>query len=105
MAASISQNLLLTVPPCRRWSAPSSPASSARPSAASGAHVVTILGVLVASHLPRPCHADGRWLDGARFNATVYEWMPCWAALKMEVGFLIDGLSAMMMVVVTFVSA
>ena len=42
-------------------------------------------------------------LDGARFNATVYEWM-VFGGLKMEIGFLIDGLSALMMVVVTFVS-
>ncbi len=41
--------------------------------------------------------------DGARFNATVYEWMTV-GGLKMEVGFLIDGLTAMMMCVVTFVS-
>jgi NADH-quinone oxidoreductase subunit L len=42
-------------------------------------------------------------LDGARFNATVYEWMVL-GGLKMEVGFLVDGLTAMMMCVVTFVS-
>ena len=42
-------------------------------------------------------------VDGARFNATIYEWMVL-GDLKMEVGFLVDGLTAMMMVVVTFVS-
>ena len=42
-------------------------------------------------------------VDGARFNATVYEWMVL-GGLKMEIGFLIDGLTAMMMCVVTFVS-
>jgi NADH-quinone oxidoreductase subunit L len=42
-------------------------------------------------------------LDGARFNGTIYEWMVL-GGLKMEVGFLVDGLTAMMMVVVTFVS-
>jgi NADH-quinone oxidoreductase subunit L len=42
-------------------------------------------------------------LDGARFNETLYTWMVV-GGLKMEVGFLIDGLSAMMMCVVTFVS-
>ena len=42
-------------------------------------------------------------VDGARFNATVYKWMVL-GGLKMEVGFLIDGLTAMMMCVVTFVS-
>jgi NADH-quinone oxidoreductase subunit L len=42
-------------------------------------------------------------VDGARFNETLYTWMVV-GGLKMEIGFLIDGLSAMMMVVVTFVS-
>ncbi len=42
-------------------------------------------------------------VDGARFNATIYEWMVV-GGLKMEVGFLVDGLTAMMMCVVTFVS-
>jgi NADH-quinone oxidoreductase subunit L len=41
-------------------------------------------------------------LNGAGYNATVYEWMTI-GSLKMEVGFLIDSLTAMMMVV-TFVS-
>ena len=38
-----------------------------------------------------------------RFHATVYEWMVL-GGLKMEIGFLVDGLTAMMMCVVTFVS-
>jgi NADH-quinone oxidoreductase subunit L len=42
-------------------------------------------------------------VDGARFNETLYTWMVV-GGLKMEIGFLIDGLTAMMMVVVTFVS-
>src|SRR5205085_2372782 len=42
-------------------------------------------------------------LDGARLNETIYEWMTV-GTLKMEVGFLIDGLTAMMLCVVTFVS-
>jgi NADH-quinone oxidoreductase subunit L len=42
-------------------------------------------------------------IAGARFNATVYEWMVL-GNLKMEIGFLVDGLTAMMMAVVTFVS-
>jgi NADH-quinone oxidoreductase subunit L len=66
-----------------------------------GAHVVTILGVLVA--LIASAATLWQVVGGARFNATVYEWMVL-GTLKMEVGFLIDGLSAMMMVVVTFVS-
>jgi len=42
-------------------------------------------------------------LDGARFNETLYTWMVV-GGLKMEIGFLVDGLTAMMMCVVTFVS-
>ncbi|MGN5477015.1 hypothetical protein ACTMU2_09045 [Cupriavidus basilensis] len=42
-------------------------------------------------------------MNGASFNGTVYEWMAI-GDLKMEVGFLVDSLTAMMMVVVTFVS-
>ncbi len=42
-------------------------------------------------------------MDGARLNETIYQWMVV-GPLKMEVGFLIDGLTAMMMCVVTFVS-
>lgn len=66
-----------------------------------GAHWVTILGVLVAfiASVAVLWQVNG----GARFNATVYEWMVL-GGLKMEVGFLVDGLTAMMMVVVTFVS-
>ena len=41
--------------------------------------------------------------DGARFNENLYTWMTL-GNLKMEIGFLVDGLTAMMMCVVTFVS-
>jgi len=66
-----------------------------------GAHSITILGVLVSfiASVAVLWQVNG----GARFNATVYEWMVL-GGLKMEIGFLVDGLTAMMMVVVTFVS-
>lgn len=67
-----------------------------------GAHTVTILGVLIAFILSAMTLKSVA-LDGARFNETIYEWMVL-GGLKMEVGFLVDGLTAMMMVVVTFVS-
>src|SRR5205823_1644561 len=67
-----------------------------------GAHSVTILGVLV-SFILSSMVLKSVALDGARFNATVYEWMAL-GNLKMEIGFLIDGLSAMMIAVVSFVS-
>jgi NADH-quinone oxidoreductase subunit L len=66
-----------------------------------GSHIATILGVLVAFIISAMTLVDV--MNGARFNQTVYEWMTL-GDLKMEVGFLIDGLTAMMMVVVTFVS-
>ncbi|MFM2238756.1 MAG: hypothetical protein RJA69_130 [Pseudomonadota bacterium] len=65
-------------------------------------HSLTILGVLVAFVLSAMTLYSVS-VDGARFNETLYTWMVV-GGLKMEVGFLIDGLTAMMMCVVTFVS-
>jgi len=65
------------------------------------AHTLTILGVLVAFILSAMTFKSV--VDGARFNETLYTWMVV-GGLKMEVGFLIDSLTAMMMCVVTFVS-
>jgi NADH-quinone oxidoreductase subunit L len=65
-------------------------------------HSLTIGGVLLAFILS----AQTLWsvaMEGARFNETIYTWMVV-GGLKMEVGFLVDGLTAMMMCVVTFVS-
>ncbi|MDZ7858278.1 NADH-quinone oxidoreductase subunit L [Sphaerotilus sp.] len=67
-----------------------------------GSHVATILGVLIAFILS-VITLKAVALDGARFNETLYEWMVL-GGLKMEVGFMVDGLTAMMMCVVTFVS-
>ena len=64
-------------------------------------HSLTILGVLVAFVLS--ALTLSAVLDGARFNETIYTWMVV-GGLKMEIGFLVDGLTAMMMCVVTFVS-
>ncbi len=66
------------------------------------AHLITILGVLV-SFIISAMTLKAVAVDGASFNATVYEWMTL-GSLKMEVGFMVDGLTAMMMCVVTFVS-
>jgi len=65
-------------------------------------HSFTILGVLIAFILSAMTLKSVA-MDGARFNATIYEWMVV-GGLKMEVGFMVDGLTAMMMCVVTFVS-
>jgi NADH-quinone oxidoreductase subunit L len=65
-------------------------------------HSLTILGVLIA-FIISAMTLKSVIVDGARFNATIYEWMVV-GGLKMEIGFLVDGLTAMMMCVVTFVS-
>ncbi|MDI1258617.1 MAG: NADH-quinone oxidoreductase subunit L [Polaromonas sp.] len=67
-----------------------------------GSHVLTILGVLIA-FIFSAMTLQAVVQDGAHFNQTVYEWMTL-GSLKMEVGFMVDGLTAMMMCVVTFVS-
>jgi len=67
-----------------------------------GAHMVTILGVAIAAVISLMT-LKAVAVDGARFNGTIYEWMVI-GGLKMEIGFLVDGLTAMMMVVVTSVS-
>ena len=65
-------------------------------------HTLTILGVLVA-FIISVMTLQSVVIDGARFNQTLYTWMTL-GDLKMEIGFLVDGLTAMMMCVVTFVS-
>ncbi|RZI43102.1 NADH-quinone oxidoreductase subunit L [Herbaspirillum sp. HC18] len=64
-------------------------------------HTVTILGVLIAFIISFQTLLAV--MDGATFNGTIYNWMTV-MGLKLEVGFLIDSLTAMMMCVVTFVS-
>ena len=67
-----------------------------------GAHTVTILGVAVSFALS----VRVLWglVEGAPvFDGPVYTWLVS-DGIRMEVGFLVDRLSALMMVVVTFVS-
>jgi len=64
-------------------------------------HTATILGVLVAFIISAMTLMDV--MDGATYNGTVYTWMTV-AGIKLEIGFLVDSLTAMMMCVVTFVS-
>jgi NADH-quinone oxidoreductase subunit L len=64
-------------------------------------HTVTILGVLIAFVISFQTLLAV--MDGASYNATIYNWMTV-MGLKLEVGFMIDSLTAMMMCVVTFVS-
>ncbi len=64
-------------------------------------HTVTILGVLIAFLISFQTLLAV--MDGATYNDTLYTWMTV-AGVKLEIGFLIDSLTAMMMCVVTFVS-
>jgi NADH-quinone oxidoreductase subunit L len=64
-------------------------------------HTVTILGVLIAFVISFKTLLAV--MDGATFNGVIYNWMTV-AGIKLEVGFLIDSLTAMMMCVVSFVS-
>jgi NADH-quinone oxidoreductase subunit L len=67
-----------------------------------GAHCVTIAGVALSCALS--IYVLKLLLDGAPiFNESVYTWLVS-DGVSMEVGFLVDRLSALMMVVVTFVS-
>lgn len=65
-------------------------------------HRIAILGVAIACALS--IYVLTQVIAGARFNGNIYEWMRFGDELVMTIGFLIDPLSAMMMVVVTFVS-
>src|ERR1700738_5618584 len=68
-----------------------------------GAHGVTILGVGISCLLSFYVLYQIVFNNQAPFNGTVYTWLVS-DGVHMDVGFLIDRLSAMMMVVVTFVS-
>jgi NADH-quinone oxidoreductase subunit L len=65
------------------------------------AHVLTIAGVGAAFALS--AYIFNQTLSGFTMNEAVYTWLNS-GDVHFEVGFLIDNLSAMMMVVVTFVS-
>ncbi|MCL6619889.1 NADH-quinone oxidoreductase subunit L [Thermomonas hydrothermalis] len=67
-----------------------------------GAHTVTILGVAISCALSM--HVLWQLLQGAPvFNENLYTWLQV-GDISVNVGFLVDKLTAMMMVVVTFVS-
>ena len=66
-----------------------------------GAHVVTILGMVVSFIASILVFQDV--LAGNTFNGPVYTWLTS-GDLTLEIGFLIDRLTAVMMLVVTFVS-
>ena len=68
-----------------------------------GAHTVTILGVLISCGLSCKVLYDLVWGGAPVFNQNVYTWFQV-GDYSAHVGFLVDNLTAMMMVVVTFVS-
>ena len=67
-----------------------------------GSRSLTIGGVLLAFIISAMTFQSVVF-EGATFNQTLYTWMTV-GSLKMEVGFMIDSITAMMMCVVTFVS-
>ena len=66
-----------------------------------GAHVITILGVTIALLASLIIFKDV--MAGNVFNGDLYTWLES-GGLKFSIGFLIDPLTAVMMLVVTFVS-
>ncbi len=66
-----------------------------------GAHRVTIASVAIS--FLASCVVFVDVLNGNEFNGALYTWLTSGEA-RFEIGFLIDRLSALMMVVVTFVS-
>ena len=68
-----------------------------------GAHWVTIIGVGISCLLSLIVLKDVVFDGATIYNQTIYTWMIS-DGIRFEVGFLIDSLSALMMVVVTSVS-
>src|ERR1022692_2658992 len=68
-----------------------------------GAHTIAIAGVALSFALSVYVLEKMLFEGMANYNGSVYTWLVS-DGLKLEIGFLIDHLSAMMMVVVTFVS-
>jgi NADH-quinone oxidoreductase subunit L len=66
-----------------------------------GAHSVAILGMVISFVASLAVFQDVQ--AGNTFNGTVYTWLTS-GDLTLEIGFLIDRLTAVMMLVVTFVS-
>ncbi|MGF6905459.1 proton-conducting transporter membrane subunit, partial [Paraburkholderia sp. GAS348] len=100
MSTTLNENLLLAIP-----LAPLAGSLIAglfgKAVGRAGAHTVTILGVAVSFILSVMVFLQV--MDGASFNATIYDWMQI-GRTKFEIGFLVDSLTALMMCVVTFVS-
>ena len=68
-----------------------------------GSHWITIAGVGISCALSFVVLKNMFWGDAVAENLSVYTWAVA-DGLRMEVGFLVDRLTALMMCVVTFVS-
>jgi len=68
-----------------------------------GAHWVTIIGVAIAFLLSLVVLRHHVFDGAAPYNETVYTWMMV-EGIRLEVGFLVDSLTAVMITTVTFVS-
>ena len=68
-----------------------------------GAHWITILSVGLSFVLSTVVLKHMFWDGGTTENVSIYTWAVT-DGLRMEIGFLVDRLTALMMVVVTFVS-
>ncbi|TVQ94027.1 MAG: NADH-quinone oxidoreductase subunit L, partial [Chromatiaceae bacterium] len=68
-----------------------------------GAHRAAIAGVGLSTGLSLWVLSRFIWHDEPAFNGPVYTWLVS-DGLHLEIGFLIDRLTALMMAVVTFVS-
>ncbi len=68
-----------------------------------GAHWVTILGVAISFLLGLLVFKDVVFDGAAIYNNTVYTWLAS-DGVRFEIGFLIDQLTALMILIVTFVS-
>ena len=68
-----------------------------------GAHTVTIAGVALSCALSLYVLYQLVWGGAQPYNANLYTWLQV-GGIDAHVGFLVDRLTAMMMVVVTFVS-
>jgi NADH-quinone oxidoreductase subunit L len=66
-----------------------------------GAHLITIFGMVICTLASALVFYDV--LNGNLYNGSVYTWLAS-ANTRFEIGFLIDRLSATMMIVVSFVS-
>lgn len=69
----------------------------------SGAHWVTIIGVGISFLLSAVVFNDVVFGDAPVFNETIYTWLIS-DGVQFDVGFLVDRLTAVMILVVTFVS-